>query len=346
MADNEEGASKSVEKKDSRFIIALDMGGTKILALAMDAGFNKLGKSRKKTLPKKPPVGAEAVFDRMCEVIDGAIEDGQLDKGDLAGIGVGSPGPLDPDAGVLIDLANLPFKNFPLVDRLRKAYKVPVLLDNDVNVGTFGEYHFGSAKGGRHVLGVFPGTGIGGALVLDGRIHHGASGAAGEFGHMIYDPHGPLCGCGREGCIEAFSGRTAIAARLAMLVVRNEAPALAKEAGANLADIRSGPISRAVEDGDKKVEAVVREEAFRIGVMTASAVNLLSPDRIVLGGGLVEAMPKLFTEEIDAALDRYALPFLRKFVKVVEAELGDDAVIMGAARMISEKVDLGSKGAE
>ncbi|MCG3180414.1 MAG: Glucokinase [Phycisphaerae bacterium] len=320
------------------FMVAVDLGGTKMLAAAMNDRFEILASSRKRTLPKTGPVTGEVVFGRICDVIEAAIHESGRPRSGLAGIGIGSPGPLDPYGGVLIDLANLPFKNFPIVERLRKKFKTEVILENDVNAGLYGEYCFGSARDAHTVLGVFPGTGIGGAIIFDGRIHHGASGAAGEFGHMIYDPGGPLCGCGRRGCIEAFSGRPAIAGRLAALAVRGDAPHLAADAGSDVRSIRSGAIARAIGAGDKRVEAVVREEAFRIGIVAASAVNLISPDRLVLGGGLVEEMGKLFVDEVTRAVAQYGLPFLVKPLKVVKADLGDDAVVMGAASLVAERI--------
>jgi glucokinase len=247
---------------------------------------------------------------------------------------------------VIIDTPNIGWKDFPLAEKLARRFKVPVAVDNDVNLGVYGEFHFGSARGGRHVFGVFPGTGIGGGIIIDGKVYHGASGAAGEVGHVIMDPAGPLCGCGHRGCLEAYAGRLPIAGQLAGLVLRGQARELAEDGGSDLRDIRSGQIADAIESGDELVEAVVRWEAARIGLVVANVVNVLSPDTVVLGGGLVEAMSKLFVEEVSRAIKKHALPFLAKFVKVVAAELGDDSVAMGAAKLISERLaDKASKKA-
>ncbi len=324
--------------KTKEFIIGVDIGGTKILAAVMTPDFKVLGRNRKKTRSKKPD--GKSIFDRLVDCVAGAVDDAGVDAKGLLGIGVGSPGPLDPATGVIIDTPNLEWKKFPLAAKLSKAFGgVPVAVDNDVNMGIYGELNFGAAKGGRNVIGIFPGTGIGGGLVIEGELYRGASGAAGEFGHMIADPGGYKCGCGRIGCLEAYAGRTAIAGRLAALVLRGQAPNLAKDIGSSdLKDIRSGAIARAVAAGDKEVEAVIRDEARRIGVMIASVVNLLSPDTIVLGGGLVEAMEKLFVGEVEGAIKQYALPFLARFVKVVPAKLGDDAAMMGAAQLIADRL--------
>jgi glucokinase len=322
-------------KNVKRFYVGLDIGGTKLMALVLDEKFHCLGRFRMKTRSKKM---GEPLFDRVVECISAAIKESGVNQARLIGIGVGSPGPLDPATGVIIDTPNIGWKNFPLGDKLASRFKTVVAVDNDVNLGVYGEYHFGAARGGRHVFGVFPGTGIGAGILIDGRLYHGASGAAGEIGHVIMDPAGPLCGCGNHGCLESFAGRLPIAGQLAAMVLRDQATSLADDAGSDLREIRSSQIAEAIKDGDRLVEQIVRREASRIGLAVANVVNVLSPDTIVLGGGLVEAMPKLFIEEVTRAIKKFALPFLAKFVKVVSTELGDDAVAMGAAQLIAERV--------
>lgn len=325
-----------------RLVVGLDIGGTKLMAIAVNEKFKVLGRCRVKTRGKK---GGGPLFDRVAECIAGAIADANLRPADLLGIGVGSPGPLNPDTGVIIDTPNIGWKNFHLAEKLSARFgRVPVAVDNDVNLGVYGEYHFGAARGGRHVFGMFPGTGIGGGLLIDGRIHHGASGAAGEVGHVVLDPAGPLCGCGHRGCLEGYAGRLVIAGQLAALALRGQAPELASETGSDLRDIRSSQIASSVEGGDTMVEQVIRREAGRIGLVAANVVNIFSPDTIVLGGGLVQAMSRLFVDEVDKAVRRHALPFLGKFVKVVAAKLGDDAVAMGAAKLITERLDQAQLG--
>lgn len=323
-----------------RFLVGLDIGGTKLMAVALTEKFKIVGRFRMKTRGKK---GAGSLFDRVVECVAGVLAECKIPPTALRGIGVGSPGPLDPRTGVIIDTPNIGWKNFPLAEKLSRRFKAPVAVDNDVNLGAYGEYHFGAACGGRYVLGVFPGTGIGAGLVLDGKVYWGASGAAGEIGHVVIDPAGPVCGCGQQGCLEAYAGRLPIAGQLAGLVIRGQARSLASEAGSDLRDIRSGAIADAIASGDKEVEKIVRREAARIGLAIANVVNVLSPDTVVLGGGMVEAMPKLYVEEVTRAVKTLALPFLAKFVTVVAGKLGDDAVAMGAAKMIDERLEKGRK---
>ncbi|MDD4891246.1 MAG: ROK family protein [Phycisphaerae bacterium] len=325
-------------KKQRQCLIGLDIGGTKLMTVVVDEKFKVLGRFRMKTRGKGKARKGGSLFDRVVECVDGAMKETKIGPKELLGIGVGSPGPLDPKTGVIIDTPNIGWKNFPLADKLSSRFKAPVAVDNDVNLGTYGEFHFGAARGGRHVLGVFPGTGIGGGILIDGRIHHGASGAAGEIGHVVFDPEGPLCGCGQRGCLEAYAGRLPIAGQLAGLVIRGQARHLAEEAGSDLRDIRSSQIAAAIAGGDKMVEQIVRREAARIGLAAVNVVNVLSPDTVVLGGGMVEAMPRLYVEEVSRAIKENALPFLAKFVTVVATKLGDDAVAMGAAKLVAERL--------
>jgi glucokinase len=314
-------------------VIGLDIGGTKMMAVVYNHKFEPLGRCRKKSKTAKTNGNAE---DRIFSVIEEALRE----AGDppLKGIGVGSPGPLDPKTGVIIDTPNLGWKNFPLAEILGTRFDVPVVVDNDVNVGTYGEWRFGDIQDCRDVVGVFPGTGIGAGIIVRGKMLHGFSGAAGEVGHMTIEVNGPYCGCGKRGCLEAVASRIAIAKEVAALAAREDAPYILANCGTDLARIRSGDLAKAIDAGETKVEKVVRKAAYYTGIAVANLINVLSPEVVVLGGGLVEAMEKLYLDEVQSAIKDHAMPFLRKGVRVVAARLGDDAVVLGAARMIAEKV--------
>jgi glucokinase len=319
-------------KKGDR-IVGIDIGGTKMLAVVFDHEFKALGRCRKRSKSAKKKEAAE---DRIARVVREAMNDAEVDT--IRGIGVGSPGPLDPNTGVIIDTPNLGWKDFPLAKRLKQAFDVPVAVDNDVNMGTYGEYCFGEVSKCKDVIGVFPGTGIGGGIIINGKLLHGFSGSAGEIGHMTIEVDGPYCGCGKRGCLEALASRTAIAAQVAALAAREDAPYIKEECGTDLAAIRSGALSRAIKAGDSMVEGVIRQAAHYTGIAVANLINTLSPEAVVMGGGLVEAMEDIYLEEVDAAVKEHAMPFLRKGVKIVPAKLGDDAVAMGAAYLISERL--------
>lgn len=314
-------------------VVGVDIGGTKMMAVVFNRKFEPVGRCRKKARSKKADLPAE---ERILGVIAEAIKN----AGDpiIQGIGAGSPGPLDPSTGVIIDTPNLGWKNFALGKTLADRFEVPVIVDNDVNVGTYGEWCFGDVRNCSHVVGVFPGTGIGGGLIIDGKLFHGFSGAAGEVGHMTIMVDGPYCGCGKRGCLEAVASRIAIAKEAAALAVRGDAPHIARHCGTDIDRIHSRDLAEAIAAGDKMVEDVVRKAAYYVGIAAANLINVLSPEAVVLGGGLVEAMPSIYMKEAKRAIDVHAMPFLRQGVRVVAARLGDDAVVLGGAKLIAEKI--------
>jgi glucokinase len=320
--------------KEGEFIVGLDIGGTKIMAVVLDHQFNVLGRCRKRSRSDKPARAGEKVEERVVRVIRSALQE----AGDvpIKGIGVGSPGPLDPNTGVIIDTPNLAWKNFPLAQFLTDAFGVPAVVDNDVNMGTYGEWKFGAAADCRNVVGIFPGTGIGGGIVIEGKMYRGFTGAAGEVGHITIEQDGPYCGCGKRGCLEALASRIAISSQVAALAARGDAPTIFAECGTDLSKVRSGMLVKAIENGDRMVEGVVRKAAYYVGVAVSNMVNILSPEAVVLGGGLVEALTDIYLEEVGHAMQDHAMPFLREGVRLVPAALGDDAVALGAAVLISE----------
>jgi len=313
-------------------VVGVDIGGTKLMAVVYDHKFKVKGRNKRKSKSNK----GEPTEERLIRTIQEALDEAHVDT--IRGIGVGSPGPLDPRTGVIIDTPNLAWKNFPLAQYLKKTFKVPVVVDNDVNVGTYGEYRFGEVSDCESVLGVFPGTGIGAGIIINRKIFYGFSGAAGEIGHMTVEVDGPYCGCGKRGCLEGLASRLAIAANVAALAARGDAPFILATCGTDLSAIRSGALADAVKAGEKMVEGVIRKAAYYVGVATGNAINILSPEAVVLGGGLVEAMPELYLEEVKRGIKEHAMPFLRKNVRIVTAKLGDDAVVLGAAYMIAERL--------
>lgn len=311
-----------------RVWVGFDLGGTKMLAAVLDADLRLVGRSRRKT---KAALGPQTGLERIMTTIREALADASMRPEQIAGIGVGCPGQIDLDEGVVIESANLGWRDFPIRAALEEAFDCPAVVLNDVDAGLYGEYRFGAGKGGRCVLGVFPGTGIGGACVYEGQLLRGRKVSCLEIGHVQVDPRGLPCGCGRVGCLETEASRLAIAAAAAMAAYRGAAPHLLALAGTDLSAIRSGVLAEAIRLGDQVIEQIVRRAAGQIGSVVGDVVNLLAPDVVVLGGGLVEAMPELFVSEVeDAARGRAAPPFSKTF-KVLAAKLGDDAVVRGAA---------------
>jgi glucokinase len=313
-----------------RYWLGFDLGGTKMLATVFSGNFKPVVSVRAKT---KGVEGTREVLGRIQGTIAAVLREAGLKAADLGGIGVGCPGPLDLDRGVILDAPNLSWHDVCLKATLEKKFKCPTVIANDVDAGTYGEFRFGAARGARCVLGVFPGTGIGGACVYEGRIIRGRTGSCMELGHVRVQAEGRLCGCGQRGCLESVASRLAISADAAAAVYRGEAPALQRLAGTDLAEIKSGMLAKSIKAGDTAVESIVRAAARHIGTAVASVVNLLAPDIVVLGGGLVEALPNIILGEARKAILGQAMKAFTKDLKIVAAELGDNATAMGAAAL-------------
>jgi glucokinase len=316
------------DARASRPWIGFDLGGTKMLAAVMTPELRVIGRRRRKT---KGAEGAKAGLERIIETIRDALTEAKVAESKLAGIGVGCPGNVDLERGIVIDSANLGWQNFPVREALAREFKCPVEVLNDVDAGVYGEYRFGAGKGARCVVGVFPGTGIGGGCVYEGQIFRGKHVSCFEIGHVQVNANGLPCGCGRIGCLETEASRLAISAAAAAAAFRGDAPHLLEAAGTDLANIRSSVLAEAIRAGDTVVRRIVERAARLIGGAVGDVVNIVAPDIVVLGGGLVEAMPELFLDEVEkGARQRAAPPFSRTF-KLAAAKLGDDAVVRGAA---------------
>lgn len=316
--------------------LGFDLGGTKMLAQVYDDEFKLLGKARKKT---KPALDPGAGIERIAQTIDEALADAHVTADQLAGIGIGCPGPVDMDQGIVCDPPNLAWKDVPVRKMLADRYPCDVAVLNDVDAGVYGEYRFGAGKKARCVLGIFSGTGIGGGCVYQGQILTGKRHSCMEIGHVQVAPRGPLCGCGRRGCLESMASRLAVAANAAKCVFRGEAPKLQEIAGTDLANIRSSAIAQSVKGGDAAVERLVVEAAKHIGMAVANIVHLIAPDVIVLGGGLVEGLPELICSTVQDEARKRVMPAFADEFKVVVASLGDDAGAMGAAGWAEHVLD-------
>ncbi|MFT5523710.1 MAG: glucokinase [Pirellulaceae bacterium] len=321
--------------KNDKNWIGFDLGGTKMLAAVLDHEFNVVGTKRKRTRGNE---GVDAGLKRIVDTIREAADQAKIDLASIGGIGIGCPGPVDWKKGVLVTAVNLGWENAPLKEYLEKEFNCPVDVLNDVDAGVYGEKCFGAAKDARCVVGVFPGTGIGGGCVYEDQIIRGLRFSCMEIGHIPCIPQGPLSGYGHEGTLEAVASRLAIAAQIARAAFTGQAPHILANAGTSVGDIKSSLIANAIQSGDTMVEKIVRKAARHIGVVLSGTINLLAPDLIVLGGGMVEAMPDLFVDEVTKGVMEFALPLFQESLSVVPAELGDDAAVKGAAAWIAKTV--------
>lgn len=260
---------------------------------------------------------------------------------ELAGIGIAVPGLVDARTEKIPHLPNLNLRDLDLKEQLGSLYNVPVIVENDVNAGVFGEYRFGPARRARHVIGLFVGTGIGGGIILNGRLFRGAGGGAGEIGHIILQTDGPISPVGIAGTLEGLAGKTALAKDMVMLAATGYAPTVRAEAGTDISQIKSSVIKKAIDAGDVAVENLVTRSTGFLGAGMAACVQIFNPEVILLGGGIVEKLGKTYVAQAEAAMRARCMKVLGDQVQVMQATLGDDAVPLGIAALLSETLQEG-----
>ncbi len=315
--------------------IGVDLGGTKILAVVFNDQFEPIGRARKKS---KGHEGMELGLKRINQLIREALEDAKITLDMVKGLGIGCPGPLDLNKRLIRTAPNLGWENVPIADSIEAEFKIPVTVANDVDAGVFGEYKFGAGKGARCVVGIFPGTGIGGGCVYEGKILRGANCTCMEIGHIPLVPAGPLDGAGNVGSLEGMASRLSIAGAAAQACFRGQAPYLMEKVGTDVADIRSGTLADSVNNGDTAIAEIIDHTCGYLALSVVTVVHLLAPDVIVFGGGLIEAMSERMLPQIEKIARRRVLPSLRDVFKIVKANLSDDAGAMGAAALARQSV--------
>ena len=318
------------QASDANPVIGIDLGGTKILAAVVRADGQVLGRSKKRT---RPELGPDAVIERIIQAAQQAAETAGLTPNDVMAVGIGAPpGTLDPHSGAVLYAPNLPgWENIPLGRRLADALGVPVLVQNDVNVGTLGEFELGAGRGTRDMVGIFVGTGVGGGIIADGKLRSGARNAAGEVGHMVIAAGGPYCGCGRQGCLEAVASRTAIERDLRAGVAAGRQNLIQEIAGPELERITSSVLARAWEANCPLTHEVLGRAQWYLGLHAAAIVNFFDPEILVYGGGVIEAMGESFLAPIRTVAHQHFIRQSGRPVQIVAATLGDNAGVLGAA---------------
>jgi glucokinase len=306
----------------------VDLGGTKILAGLFDANLNCLGRAKVSTKAERGP---EEVIERIARCVRDAVDECDLDLKQVQAVGIGAPGTIDAAAGRVIFAPNLQWEDVPLKKTLEKELGLPVFVENDANAAILGVYETELSAKPRHVIGIFLGTGIGGGIILDGKLFSGFSGTAGEIGHMVIEVGGPKCNCGNQGCFEALASRTAIFRKLSEAVASGKKTILTESLGSDLKDLRSGDLRKAIRKGDKLVESIIEEAAEYTGIAVANLINLLNPQVVVLGGGVIDALGDEMMAIILETAHDYGMSGALKGVDIIASKRGDDAGIVGAA---------------
>lgn len=307
-----------------RLYVGVDLGGTNMQIGVVDGGNTVVGESRRKT---QAGGGLDRVLDRIVGGIEGACEGAGIAVQDLAGVGIGAPSPIDPERGLVARAVNLGWTDVHLADILSRRLGVPVTVDNDVNVAVYGEWRLGAGQGTNDLLGIWIGTGVGGGLILRGDLYAGRFFTGGEIGHIRLFPGAPRGSCS----VEDFCSRTAVAARLAKRIASGEYSTLEEMAGGKLDAIKSKLIARAYNDGDALTREVVHEAADLLAVPIANAVTLLGLPRVVLGGGLTEALGEAWVKRVRDAVRREVFFDSTRGVDIVASTLEDNAGLLGAA---------------
>lgn len=314
-----------------RYIIGVDLGGTNIAAGAMPTdGTREIAMRMTPTLAEK---GADGVVDRIVEMIEDVIAQTISETGagrdDFLGVGIGSPGPLDREKGIVVVTPNLGWRDFPLRDEIAKRVNLKATLDNDANCATLGEWWAGAAKGGRNVVGLTIGTGIGGGLILDGKLYHGASDAAGEIGHTTIESNGRRCKCGNYGCLEAYTSGPAIAERAREAIASDEGSILLEMVDGDHSKITAQTVYEASKRGDEIARDVVRDTAHFLGVGISNLINIFNPDTVVIAGGVTQAGEALF-DPLRAEVKRRAFKPAVDACRIVPGALPLSAGVVGA----------------
>ena len=312
--------------------LCLDIGGTKVLGAIFNSKREIVYRMKKKT--KAGGDSSQNVEEVIINVVKDLIEGSGIKKSQIHAIAAGAPGVINQDSGIVLFSPNLPWRNYNIRKPIEEQFGVPFYIGNDVNVGVLGEYKFGAAKGYSNVVGLFVGTGMGGGLILNGELYTGNQFKAAEYGHMILDPEGPLCNCGQRGCLEAFSSKQGMSAYIRQQVSRGRKSVMAEAVTEGV--FKSKALKSALNSGDPVATEAVNRACHYLAIASGNLVNTFSPEIVVYGGGVIEAVGDLFLQKILSEVDRYCMPSIRETVTFKKAALGDDSILYGALSMIKK----------
>lgn len=316
-----------------KYIVSVDMGGTKILASVLNSKKGIIARQKKPTNIKG---GTKVYVKDIAEIIRKVVANSKLKKSNIAAVCLGVPGSVNPKTGVIGFAPNLGIRNYKMKAELEKLIPYPVLLENDVNLGALGIKRYGVGKKSENMLAVFIGTGIGGGIIINGKIYRGFNFVAGEIGHMMVQKNGPKCGCGKNGCFEALASRTSMVNNIIYDVKKLKKKSLLSELIKSNQRIKSGALKNAIIKKDKVVIKRVTDSCETIGDVLGSIANLMNFDMIVLGGGVIEALGTFMMPIIKNEFKNHVLDASAKGIKIVSSKLGDDAAIYGGLALAEE----------
>lgn len=326
------------EKQEQTFVVGVDLGGTNVRACLATTSGTILDHWKR---PTPASEGPEAVADTIAECVQSVVTEGGTDLSRVLGAGVGAPGPLDMNSGVVFQPPNLSgWHDVPLAKMLNERLRIPVRIGNDANLAAIGEHAYGAGQGVKDLVYITVSTGIGGGVIIGGKLFVGVSGTAGEIGHMTIDIHGPRCKCGNIGCVEAIAAGPAIARAGRQAADQNPGGLLAKLAGENGGHITTALVAQAAEKRDTPASALMQNAAEAIGAACVNLIHLYNPQRIIIGGGVFLNACDLLLEPILRVVNERALATPREACTIVPAALGDDCGLYGAVALITHAIEV------
>jgi glucokinase len=327
MAETHEHSSNPGKRGDD-LVIGIDLGGSKILSAVITSQGEALSRDHTVT---PAPEGHEAVIQSILESAHRALKEANVDVSAVAAVGIGAPGISNPQTGIVFTSPNLPgWQDIPLRDIMTGRLGKQTFVINDANAAALGELHFGAARGVRDFIYITISTGIGGGIVIDGKIYTGAIGAAGEVGHMTVDDHGPICNCGNKGCWETLASGTALAREARRRIEEGAATSILEYAGGDMEKVNPEAVHSAARQGDSLARELIARTSYYIGIGLANLINIFNPELIVIGGGLSNIGDMLLEPAFKMAGERaYKQSF--QAVRFASPELGRNSGVIGAA---------------
>ncbi len=315
-------------KKQERPVLAIDIGGTKI-AMAIISEQGEV--IARQTLPTLASEGPPAVIERILSGIDRLLKAGNLRPSQLSAISLATAGVIDIRKNLVTTSPNLPgWHNVPLRGIIAEKYRIPTYLLNDADAAALGEHHFRAGRRPNTLILLTLGTGIGGGIIIDGRLYLGSTGSAAELGHMVIDVNGPVCACGRNGCLEALASGSAVAREAISRVRRGGLSALIKMVDGKIENITAETVHLAAKEGDELASEVINQAAYYLGIGVVNLINIFNPEMVVIGGSMAD-MGDLLLQPVRQMVAERAFPLYSQTVQIVPAQLGNDAGLFGAA---------------
>lgn len=306
------------------YVIGIDLGGTKINTVIADLNGNV---KSQEIVPTMANEGEVAVLNRIISTVETVLDNSKIALDEIEAIGIGSPGPLDANKGVIITTPNLPFKNFNIVSPLKERFNIPVYLDNDANVAAIGEFMFGAGKGAQNMVFFTVSTGVGGGAVLNGKIYRGSTCNALELGHTTVKPNGPRCNCGNVGCLEAVSSGTAIGKRGQEACLTKVETSLKQ-----YEKVTSYEVFVEAAKGDAVAKEIIDDALNYLGIGVANAISTFDPEVVIIGGGVAKAGQVVF-DTVREVVDKRCFKVMSENCKILPAGLGADAGVIGAVAL-------------